>query len=134
MGGVKRFYASAQAITSTPKIALSVFFFAVVTWSLAITRLFLIFQALGFNPPLPMLLLGITLPPMAGLLPLLPAGIGPVDVTYVTIFVLLGAPLEIAILATLIERVIMLVFGTIIGASALSYLGIRVWAKQISKA
>jgi len=134
MGGVKRFYASAQAITSTPKIALSVFFFAVITWGLALSRLFFIFQALGFDPPLPMLLLGITLPPMAGLVPLLPGGIGHVDVTYVAVFVLLGAPLEIAILATLIERVIMLVFGTIIGASALSYLGIRVWAKQISKA
>ena len=134
IGGVKRFYASAQAITSTPKIALSVFFFAVITWGLALSRLFFIFQALGFDPPLPMLLLGITLPPMAGLLPLLPGGIGHVDVTYVAVFVLLGAPLEIAILATLIERVIMLVFGTIIGASALSYLGIRVWAKQIPKA
>lgn len=134
IGGVKRFYASAQAITSTPKIALSLFFFAVITWALALTRLFFIFQALGFDPPLPMLLLGITLPPMAGLLPLLPAGLGLVDVTYVSIFVLLGAPLEIAILATLIERVIMLVFGTIIGASALSYLGIRAWAKKIPKA
>jgi hypothetical protein len=134
MGGIKRFYASAQAITSTPKIALSLFFFAVITWALALTRLFFIFQALGFDPPLPMLLLGITLPPMAGLLPLLPAGLGLVDVTYVSIFVLLGAPLEIAILATLIERVIMLVFGTIIGASALSYLGIRAWAKKIPKA
>ena len=134
MGGVKRFYTSAQAITSTPKIALTIFFFAVVTWGLAITRLFFIFQALGFDPPLPMLLLGITLPPMAGLIPLLPAGLGPVDATMVGIFLLTGAPLEIAILATLIERVIMLVFGTIIGASALSYLGIRVWARKISKA
>jgi len=134
MGGVKRFYVSAQAITSTPKIALSVFFFAVITWGLALSRLFFIFQALNFPPPLPMLLLGVTLPPMAGLLPLLPGGLGHVDVTYVAVFVLLGAPLEIAILATLIERVIMLVFGTIIGASALSYLGIRVWARQISKA
>ena len=134
IGGVKRFYASAQAITSRPKIAIPVFFFAVITWALALIRLFFIFQALGFDPPLPMLLLGITLPPMAGLVPLLPAGLGLVDVTYVSIFVLLGAPLDIAILATLIERVISLVFGTIIGACALSYLGIRVWAKQISKA
>ena len=134
LGGVKRFYASAQEITNRPKIALSVFFFAVITWALALIRLFFIFQALGFDPPLPMLLLGITLPPMAGLVPLLPAGLGLVDVTYVSIFVLLGAPLNIAILATLIERVIFLVFGTLIGACALSYLGIRVWAKQISKA
>lgn len=134
MSGVKRFYASAQVITGKPKIALPIFFFAVITWALALTRLFFIFQALGFDPPLPMLLLGITLPPMAGLVPLLPAGLGLVDVTYVSIFVLLGAPLEIAILATLIERVIMLVFGTIIGASALSYLGIRAWAKKIPKA
>ena len=134
LGGIKRFYASAQAITNRPKIALPIFSLALVTWALALTRLFFIFQALGFDPPLPMLLLGITLPPMAGLLPLLPAGLGLVDVTYVSIFVLLGAPLHIAILATLIERVIMLVFGTIIGAGALSYLGIRAWAKEIPKA
>lgn len=134
MGGVKKFYVSAQAITTKPKVAPFVFLFAVITWSLALTRLFFIFQALGFDPPLPMLLLGVTLPPMAGLLPLLPAGLGLVDVTYVSIFVLLGAPLHIAILATLIERVISLVFGTIIGAGALSYLGIRVWSRQISKA
>ncbi|MFQ6129245.1 MAG: flippase-like domain-containing protein [Candidatus Hadarchaeaceae archaeon] len=134
IGGVKRFYASAQAITSTPKIALSVFFFAVITWGLALSRLFFVFQALGFDPPLPMLLLGITLPPMAGLIPLLPAGLGLVDATYVSIFVLFGASWEIAVLATLIERVISLVFGTIIGACALSYLGISVWARQIPKA
>jgi len=134
MGGVKRFYARAQAITNRPKIAFFMFIFAMIAWALALTRLFFIFQALGFDPPLPMLLLGITLPPMAGLLPLLPGGLGHVDVTYVAVFVLLGAPLEIAILVTFIERVISLVFGTIIGAGALSYLGIRAWAKQISKA
>ena len=134
MGGVKRFYASAQAITSKPKIAFSIFIFAMITWALVLTRLFFIFRALGFDPSFPMLLLGVTLPPMAGLVPLLPAGLGLVDVTYVSVFVLLGAPLNIAILATLIERVILLVFGTLIGAGALSYLGIRAWAKQIPKA
>lgn len=134
VGGVKRFYAGAQAITGRPKIALFIFFSAALTWGLALIRLFFIFQALGFDPPLPMLLLGITLPLVAGLVPLLPAGLGLVDATYVSIFVLLGAPWNIAVLATLIERVISLVFGTMIGACALSYLGIRVWARQIPKA
>lgn len=131
IGGVMRFYAGARAITTNPRIALSVIFFAVITWSLVMIRLFFIFQAFDFDPSLPMLLLGATLPPLAGLIPLLPAGLGLVDASYVTIFVLLGAPLDIAVLATLMERVISLVFGTIIGASALSYLGIRVWAKHI---
>lgn len=134
VGGVKRFYAGAQAITGRPKIALFIFFSAALTWGLALTRLFFIFQALGFDPPLPMLLLGVTLPPMAGLIPLLPAGLGLVDATYVSIFVLLGAPWNIAVLATLLERVISLVFGTLIGACALSYLGISVWVRQIPKA
>jgi len=72
-------------------------------------------------------MLASTLPSIAGWVPLLPGGLGLVDATFVSVFTLFGFPLSIAIAATLIERAISYVFSTIVGAGALSYLGIKVW-------
>ena len=74
-------------------------------------------------------MLAMTLPSIAGLVPFLPGGLGTVDATMVSVFLLFGVPLEIAISATLIERAISLVLSTLVGACALSYLGIKVWAR-----
>ncbi|RLG56762.1 MAG: hypothetical protein DRN83_03355 [Hadesarchaea archaeon] len=79
-----------------------------------------------------MLLLAATIPPFVGLIPLLPGGLGTVDTAFFFIYTGLGfgVPPEIALSAILIDRAITYVFGTLVGGSALSYLGIRIWTKK----
>lgn len=126
---IERFYASAQIIVGRRKVALYMVAFSVVIWVLSILRLVLIFQALGYDASPVMLLLAATLPWMAGLIPLLPGGLGTVDTAIVSIFLLFEVPLGLAISAAFIERAISFIFSTALGACVLSYLGVRVWAR-----
>ena len=130
---VQRFRAEAQTIIGRRKSALTMIIFGAVIWSFQMLRIFLIFLALGHIPPLPLLLLAVTLPPFVGLIPLLPAGLGTVDAAFVSIFLVFGVPLPLAIGVVLIDRAITFVLGTLIGACALSYLGIRVWTGEIPR-
>jgi hypothetical protein len=125
--GVDDFYAGAHAIIGRPRIAVLVGSFSIILWLFGMARLFFIFQAFNYSPPIPMLLLAVTLPAIVGLLPLLPGGLGTVDVTIASVFLLFGVPLEIAGSVVLIERFIVLVFGTLVGAGIASYLGVRTW-------
>jgi len=131
--GIKKFYAEAEGIISSRKVTFYVITFSAILWLFGIARLFVIFKALeyGYTPPLAMLVLATTLPWMAGLIPLLPAGIGTVDVAMILIFMKFMPPqfYPVAAAAWAIERAISFLFGTVVGACALSYLGIRVWAK-----
>jgi len=131
--GIKKFYAEAERIISSRKVAFYVITFSAILWIFGIARLFVIFKALEYwyTPPLEMLVLATTLPWMAGLIPLLPAGIGTVDVAMILIFMKFMPPelYPIAAAAWAIERAISFLFGTVVGACALSYLGVRVWAK-----
>ena len=131
--GIKKFYAEAERIISSRKVAFYVITFSAILWLFGIARLFVIFKALEYwyTPPLEMLVLATTLPWMAGLIPLLPAGIGTVDVAMILIFMKFMPPelYPIAAAAWAIERAISFLFGTVVGACALSYLGVRVWAK-----
>jgi len=122
---LKGFYCSSEQIIKNRKVVLYVIIFTAIIWSIAITRLYVIFMALGYAPRLPMLLFAITMPALVGMIPLLPGGLGTVDATIASVFLFFGTPLEIAISATLIERAITLVFSTLVGAGAISYLGIK---------
>jgi hypothetical protein len=125
--GVDDFYAGAHAIIGRPRVAILVGSFSIILWLFGMTRLFFIFQAFNYSPPIPMLLMAVTLPAVVGLLPLLPGGLGTVDVTIVSVFLLFGVPFGIAGSVVLIERFIVLVFGTAVGAGVASYLGVRTW-------
>jgi hypothetical protein len=128
-GGVDDFYDAAHSIMGRWRVASLVASFSVILWIFGMTRLFIIFQALNYPQPvpIPMLMLAVTLPAIVGLLPLLPGALGTVDLTMVSVFLLFGVPLEIAASVTLIERSITLIFGTVLGASVASYLGVRAW-------
>ncbi len=130
---IERFYRGAHLITGHRRTALTLFSYSVVLWTLALLRLLFVFLSLGYHPSLPLLMLGVTVPPVAGIVPLLPAGLGLVDATYVSVFTLLGVPFNVAVLATLLERLIMLGLGTALGAGALSYLGVGVWKGWLGK-
>lgn len=125
---IESFYKGTHIVINRWKNALLIITFSAILGAFDMLRLFFIFKALGYDAPLVMLLLASTLPTIAGLVPLLPGGLGVVDATFISIFRLFF-PLNIAIAATLIERAISYVFSTLVGAGVLSYLGIRVWAR-----
>jgi len=127
--GVERFYGGAHIVISQWRTAICIVIFSAILWTFDMLRIYFIFQALGYQAPLAMLLLASTLPTIAGLIPLLPGGLLLVDGTFISIFMLFGFNFGIASAATLIERSISFVFSTFVGAGALSYLGIRVWSR-----
>jgi hypothetical protein len=127
---VKKFYSGAYSIIGKLKVASSVIAISAFIWAMSFLRLVVIFHALGYpQPSFPMLMVALTIPAIVGLLPLLPAGLGTVDVTVFSIFLMSGVPRSIAMSAVLIDRSITLVFGTLIGAGALSRLGIKMWRR-----
>lgn len=128
-GGISRFYTDAQTIISRRTIVVTVILFSVTLWTISVLRLFIIFQALGYTPSISMITLATTVPWIVGLLPLLPGGMGTVDVALVSVFLIFGAPRDLALSAALIERAISFVFSTIAGAGALSYLTSKVLAR-----
>ncbi len=122
---INRFFFSSGRIIRNKKIVAYVTSLTAIIWVMAIIRLYVLFLALGYSPPLHMVLLAVTLPAIAGMIPILPGGLGTVDLAIVSIFLGFGTPLEIAISATLLERSITLVFSTLAGAGAVSYLGVK---------
>jgi hypothetical protein len=98
-------------------------------WVMITMRYLLIFEALGYHPSIPMLLMTLTLPAIVGLVPILPGGLGTVDFTYFSIFTLFNVPQSVALSAILVERMITFIIGIVVGAIALSYLGVKVWKK-----
>jgi hypothetical protein len=134
-GGISRFYTDAQTIVSRRTIVVTVILFSVTLWTISVLRLFIIFQALRsiwppfYTPSISMIILAATVPWIVGLLPLLPGGLGTVDAALVSVFLIFGAPFDLALSAALIERAISFVFSTIAGAGALSYLTFKVLAR-----
>lgn len=133
--GVGRFYKGAHCIICKRRSALCMVLIGAMLWAFTMIRFFLIFQALGYTTPIPILMVAATLPPIIGLVPLLPGGLGTVDAAYFFVFYAgfrgsLGDPTTLVFSAILIERAITYVLGTLVGACSLSYLGIRIWAKK----
>lgn len=127
-GGIDDFYKRGHAIISKWRVAALVSSFSAILWIFGMIRLFIILKALDAPIiPIPMLMLAVTLPAIVGLLPLLPGGLGTVDLTIGGVFVLFGTDPAIAASATFIERFITLIFGTAVGAGVASYLGVKAW-------
>lgn len=122
---VGSFYLACDFILGRFRVAGKITIFALLLWFCGMARLFLVFLALGYISNLPMLMLAVTLPSIVGLLPLLPGGIGTVDATLISVFLLFNAPLEVAASAVLIDRGITLILGTLVGAVVVSSLGLK---------
>jgi hypothetical protein len=126
---VVHFYDGAHNVVQGRKRVLSMMLISLALWILIMVRFFLIFRAIGYLPSMHVLLMAATIPPIVGLLPVLPGGLGTVDVAYLFIFTFEFNP-TVAFSVVVIERAITYVFGTLVGACALSYLGIRIWTKK----
>jgi hypothetical protein len=129
MGGIEAFYSNSYATIDKWKKVLSIGSLTLLLWALDVFRLYTIFLALGYHPKLAMLLVASSLPSMVGLIPFLPGGLFLVEGSSISILVLFGVPLNLAMAATVIERGISFVLSTIIGAGIFSYLGVKMAAK-----
>jgi uncharacterized protein (TIRG00374 family) len=127
--GIDTFYSSSYATIDKAKKAFPLGSLTLLIGALDVFRLYIIFLALGYRPELPMLLVACSLPLIVGLIPFLPGGLVLVEGSLISIFSLFGIPLNLAMAATLVERGISFVLGTVVGAGAFSYLGVKMAAK-----
>jgi len=130
MRPIKKFYDSTQIVLHDKKKAVTISIIALLLNLVSMVRIWIILFALGWNSSLVAPLLAVTVPTVAGIIPFLPGGLVLVEASMVGVFMACGIPLTIAISATLLERAISYVLSTIVGAAAVSYLGIKVWKKK----
>ena len=129
MEGIEAFYLSAYATMDKWKKILLMVGWSFLIGALDVLQLYVVFLALGYHPTFPLLLVGSSLPIIAGLIPLLPGGLVLVEGSLMSTFALFGVPLNLAMAATVIERGITFALSTIVGAVIFSYLGVKMAAK-----
>jgi glycosyltransferase 2 family protein len=127
--GIEAFYSSTYTIMDKWGKVLLIGGWTLLTGAFDILRFYAIFLALGYHPPLSTLLVASSAQIIVGLVPLLPGGLVLVEGSLISIFVLFGVPPNVAMAATLIERGIVFVLSSIVGAAVFSYLGVKMAAK-----
>jgi uncharacterized protein (TIRG00374 family) len=127
--GVDAFYSSSYTTIDKWKKVLLIGSLTLLIWALDIFRLYAIFLALGYHPPISVLLVASSLPTIVGTIPFLPGGLVVIEGSLISVLALLGVPLNLAMAATVIERGISFVLSTIVGAVVFSYLGVKIAAK-----
>ncbi|MHC1578942.1 MAG: flippase-like domain-containing protein [Dehalococcoidia bacterium] len=127
--GVEAFYSDSYATIDKWKKLLSIGALTLALGLLDVFRLYTIFLALGYHPPISMLLVASSLPTIVGLIPFLPGGLVIVEGSLISVLALFGIPLNLAMAATVIERGISFVLSTLVGAMVFSYLGVKMAGK-----
>jgi uncharacterized protein (TIRG00374 family) len=127
--GIEAFYSSTYTIMDKWQKVLLIGGWTLLTGAFDILRFYAIFLALGYHPTLSTLLVASSAQIIVGLVPLLPGGLVLVEGSLISIFVLFGVPPNVAMAATLIERGIVFVLSSIVGAAVFSYLGVKMAAK-----
>ncbi|MFC1927720.1 flippase-like domain-containing protein [Chloroflexota bacterium] len=128
--GIEAFYSSTYTIMDKWQKVLPIGAWTLITGALDVLRFYAIFLALGYHPTLSTLLVASSLPIIVGLIPLLPGGLVLVEGSLISILVLFGVPPNVAMAATVIDRGIMFVMASIVGAGVFSYLGVKMAAKS----
>jgi uncharacterized protein (TIRG00374 family) len=129
--GVEAFYSSSYTTIDKWKKVLLIGSLTLLIWALDVLRLYAIFLALGYHPPISMLLVASSLPTIVGIIPFLPGGLVLIEGSLISVLALLGVPLNLAMAATVIERGISFVLSTIVGAGVFSYLGVKITTKPV---
>ncbi len=92
-------------------------FFSSLGWIFDIMAVYTVFLSLGSQTHISVLIITYIISMVSGWITLfLPGGLGIVDSTMATLFILSGVPLEISLLATLLYRLASYWFNTILGA------------------
>ena len=91
------------------------FIFLLMQWGLGVTVPYMIFKALGFNMSFYALALAYPIYGLADNVPIgIPVNAGVLDAAMISMFVLLGAPKEIAVSATIVTRSITVLFEALL--------------------
>ena len=128
--GIEAFYSSTYTIMDKWQKVLSIGSWTLLTAALDTFRFYAIFLALGYHPTFPTLLVASSGQIIVGVIPLLPGGLVLVEGSLISIFLLFGVPLNVAMATTVIERGITFALSTIVGAGIFSYLGVKMAAKS----
>lgn len=92
--------------------------FSFLGWFFDVLLAYTVFLALGYNIEFGVLIVAYSVAMVAGMLPLfLPGGLGTVDATMAVLYVATGVPLEIALLSTVLYRLIQYWLNIVIGAA-----------------
>jgi uncharacterized protein (TIRG00374 family) len=116
---INSFHSGLQSIHCNKKGLAKAMFFSSLGWVFEIMEMYVIFLSLGSGAHISISALIITysISIISGWIPLfLPGGIGVVDSTMATLFILVGVPLEVALLVTLLYRLASYWFNTALGA------------------
>ena len=127
--GVETFYSNSYATIDKWKKVLAIGSLTLLLGILDVFRLYTIFLALGYHPPISILLVASSLPTIVGIIPFLPGGLVLVEGSLISVLALFGVPLNLAMAATMIERGISFFLSTVVGAVVFSYLGVKMAAK-----
>lgn len=116
---INSFHSGLRSIHCNKNGLAKAFLFSSLGWVFEIMEMYVIFLSLGSGAHISISVLIITysISIISGWVPLfLPGGIGVVDSTMATLFILSGVPLDIALLATLLYRLASYWFNTVLGA------------------
>ncbi len=128
--GIEAFYSSTYNIMDKWQKVLPIGAWTLLIGAVDIFRFYAIFLALGYHPSVSTLLVASSLPIIVGLVPLLPGGLVLVEGSLISVLVLFGVPPNVAMATTVIDRGIMFVMASIVGAGIFSYLGVKMAAKS----
>lgn len=124
---LKKLYGSTQFVMEHRKASVFMISLGFLLYLTTIFRFYIIFLALGLHVSWYIPLLGATIPLLFGLIPFSPGGLVFVEGGMMGLFVALGIPSTTAASAVIIERGISYFLSTAAGASAASYLGLKIW-------
>ncbi|MEM2933931.1 MAG: flippase-like domain-containing protein [Methanocellales archaeon] len=115
---VDSFHSGLKEISNHKIRLASSIFFSFLGWFFDVLLAYTIFLALNYNIDIGILIVAYSVAMVAGMLPLfLPGGLGTVDATMALLYVAAGVPVEIALLSTVLYRLIQYWLTTIIGAT-----------------
>ena len=128
-GIIGGFQDTMKMVISNKKVLYYALPLSFVIWIFEIVRVYLVFLAFGANVNLVVIGEVFILASLAGMIPLLPGGLGAVDGIMIIFYSAAGITASISAAATVIERLISFWMATIIGMVILPYYGSSVLDK-----
>ncbi len=116
---INSFHSGLQGIHCNKKGLAKAMFFSSLGWIFEIMAMYVIFLSLGpgTHIPIGVLIITYSISIISGWIPIvLPGGLGIVDSTMATLLIFSGVSLEIALLVTLLYRLVSYWFNTVLGA------------------
>ncbi|MEO2240647.1 MAG: UPF0104 family protein [Euryarchaeota archaeon] len=122
---VQRFVRNFRRLLSDPCTLACGTAISSVIWACEVLRTYLVFSSLGCTVPLPVIVVGFTVSMLVGALPLLPGGLGAIEVSAASAYAALGVDRGISAAAVLLDRVISYWMVNAVGLASLLHISRR---------